>query len=75
LGFICVGYYDTFPPKRMNVSIIDREPTSGKDARKVLSVNKDFAAGEVIYKACDMFRSKNSTNELLPNRNSLLSLL
>ena len=35
----------------MNVSIIDREPISGQGARKVLSVNKDFAAGEVIYKA------------------------
>jgi import receptor subunit TOM20 len=49
----------------MNVSIIDREPISGQGARKVLSVNKDFAAGEVIYKACGLFRFKNDTNELL----------
>ena len=59
----------------MNVSVIDREPNFGQAATKVLSVNKDFAAGEVIYKACDLFRFKNDTNELLPNRNSLLSLL
>ena len=59
----------------MNVSIIDREPTSGKDVRKVLNVDKDFVAGEIIYKACNVFRFENSTNELFPNRNSLLSLL
>ena len=59
----------------MNVSIIDREPIFGQDARKVLSVNKDFAAGDVIYKACGVFQFKNDTNQLLPNRNSLLSLL
>jgi len=50
LGFVYVGYYDTFPPKRMNVSIVDREPVSGQGARKVLTVNKDFSAGEIIYK-------------------------
>jgi len=34
----------------MNVSIVDRESMSGQDAKKVLIVDKDFAAGEVIYK-------------------------
>jgi len=34
----------------MNVSIVDREPVSGQGARKVLTVNKDFSAGEIIYK-------------------------
>ena len=38
----------------MNVSIVDRESMSGQDAKKVLIVDKDFAAGEVIYKACDV---------------------
>ena len=60
----------------MNVSIIDREAMFGQDARKVLIVSKDFAAGEVIYKACGLFQFiKDVTNELLPYRNSLLSLL
>ena len=59
----------------MNVSITDREAMFGQDARKVLIVSKDFAAGEVIYKACRLFQIKNNTNELLPNRNSPLSLL
>jgi hypothetical protein len=59
----------------MNVSVIDREPISGLDARKALSVDKDFAAGEVIYKACGLLQFKNDINELLPYRNSLLSLL
>ncbi|KAF9478407.1 hypothetical protein BDN70DRAFT_880013 [Pholiota conissans] len=44
------AYYDFFPPKRMNVSIEVRETTPGQPARQVLVVNKDFAAGEVIYK-------------------------
>ena len=59
----------------MNVSIIDREPMSGQGARKVLSVNKDFAAGEIIYKACGLFQFKNDINEPFPDRNSLLSSL
>ncbi|KAF8204688.1 MAS20-domain-containing protein [Pholiota molesta] len=44
------AYYDFFPPKRMNVSVEVRETTQGQGARQVLVVNKDFAAGEVIYK-------------------------
>ncbi|KAJ3501131.1 hypothetical protein NLJ89_g9479 [Agrocybe chaxingu] len=44
------AYYDFFPPKRTNVSIVMREATAGQAARHVLVVNKDFAAGEVIYK-------------------------
>lgn len=59
----------------MNISVIDRETMFGQDARKVLIVSKDFTAGEVIYKACGLFQFKNVTNELLPYRNSLLSLL
>ena len=51
MGLCVLGYYDAFPPKRMNVSIVDRETSSGQGARKVLTVNKDFAAGELIYKA------------------------
>jgi hypothetical protein len=55
---VYAGYYDNFPPKRVNVSIVDREPMCGQDARKVLTVNKDFVAGEVIYKACSLFPSQ-----------------
>ena len=42
----------------MNVSVVDREAISGQGARKVLIVNKDFAAGEIIYKALDIFCAK-----------------
>ncbi|KAF9534112.1 hypothetical protein CPB83DRAFT_756005 [Crepidotus variabilis] len=41
------GYYDYFPPKKMNVSIVTRE---GPTMRQVLVLSKDVAAGEVIYK-------------------------
>ena len=59
----------------MNVFITDREPMFGQDARKILVVNKDFEAGEVIYKACGLIQFKFDTNELLLDRNFLLSLL
>ncbi|KAG6813431.1 hypothetical protein H0H92_011128 [Tricholoma furcatifolium] len=38
------GYYDKFPPTSMNAHIETRE------ARKVLLLSKDVAAGEIIYK-------------------------
>ncbi|KAI0921650.1 hypothetical protein AcW1_004438 [Taiwanofungus camphoratus] len=45
------GYYDVFPPKSMNVSV---KPANAANAashlRKVLVVERDFDAGEVIYK-------------------------
>ncbi|KAG2013245.1 hypothetical protein CC2G_010177 [Coprinopsis cinerea AmutBmut pab1-1] len=45
------GYYDVFPPKSMNVSVVDQQTsTAMKGPRKVLVVNRDFAAGETIYK-------------------------
>ncbi|KAF8914306.1 hypothetical protein CPB84DRAFT_79701 [Gymnopilus junonius] len=43
------AYYDYFPPKKTNVSVDVREVTLGQK-RQVLVVNKDFTAGEVIYK-------------------------
>ncbi|KAF8897884.1 hypothetical protein BD779DRAFT_1782192 [Infundibulicybe gibba] len=39
------GYYNHFPPKSTNVSVETRE-----GGRKALIVQKDFAAGELIYK-------------------------
>lgn len=45
-----VAYYDYFPPKRMNVSVDVRETTQGQGSRQVLVVDKDSAAGDVIYK-------------------------
>ncbi|KAI0053595.1 hypothetical protein FA95DRAFT_1552084, partial [Auriscalpium vulgare] len=47
------GYYDHFPEKSMNVSVkpIDVPTSDGKVLRRrALVVNKDFSAGEVIYK-------------------------
>ena len=43
------GYYNVFPPKKANVSIASREPVPGQGARNVVILNKDVAAGEVIY--------------------------
>ncbi|PCH41486.1 MAS20-domain-containing protein [Wolfiporia cocos MD-104 SS10] len=41
------GYFDTFPPKSMNVSV----QSSPKDQlRKILVAEKDFEEGDVIYK-------------------------
>jgi len=42
------AYYDFFPPKRTNVSVVTRQ--SNGETRQVLVVDKDVAAGEVIYK-------------------------
>ncbi|KIM46488.1 hypothetical protein M413DRAFT_24207 [Hebeloma cylindrosporum] len=44
------AYYDFFPPKRSNVSVELRPTSPGQPPRQVLVANKDFAAGEVIYK-------------------------
>ncbi|PPQ68307.1 hypothetical protein CVT25_001395 [Psilocybe cyanescens] len=44
------AYYDNFPPKRTNVSVVSREVTPGQGNRQILVVNKNFNAGEVIYK-------------------------
>ncbi|PIL36948.1 transcription factor [Ganoderma sinense ZZ0214-1] len=43
------GYYDHFPPKRMNVSIHASEPEGDKPAKKILIAAKDFEAGDIIY--------------------------
>jgi hypothetical protein len=48
-----VGYYDIFPPKQMSVSTktIDISDSSGaKVLKRILVAEKDFAAGETIYK-------------------------
>ena len=47
-----VGYYDTFPPKRMNVSTKAVEltgPSGDKILKRILVADKDFTAGEMIY--------------------------
>ncbi|THV08202.1 MAS20-domain-containing protein [Dendrothele bispora CBS 962.96] len=44
------GYYDHFPPKSLGVAVETRKVESSNTAKKVLVVNKDFKAGEVIYK-------------------------
>jgi hypothetical protein len=47
-----VGYYETFPPKRMNVSTETIEVTDssgGKALKRILIAAKDFVAGEAIY--------------------------
>ncbi|GBE80037.1 MAS20-domain-containing protein [Sparassis crispa] len=41
------GYYNVFPRKSMNVSV---RPAPSDSLRKILVVEKDFKAGEVIYK-------------------------
>jgi hypothetical protein len=47
-----VGYWDTFPPRRMNVStkMIEGADSSGaKILKRILVADKDFSTGEVIY--------------------------
>src|SRR5947208_13846883 len=47
-----VGYYDTFPPRRMNVSTktIEVAHSSGANVlKRILVADKDFTTGEVIY--------------------------
>ncbi len=45
------GYYDYFPPKRMNVSVQHKtSPQGNQPAKKILVAQKDFAVGETIYK-------------------------
>ena len=39
-----------FPPKSTNVSVTTRPATTGTGVRSILVLNKDVAAGEVIYK-------------------------
>ncbi|KAI1786676.1 MAS20-domain-containing protein [Ganoderma leucocontextum] len=43
------GYYDHFPPKRMNVSIHAGEPEGDKPAKKILIAAKDLEVGDIIY--------------------------
>jgi import receptor subunit TOM20 len=46
------GYYEVFPPKRMNVSTKTVEVTDSSGAtvlKRILVADKDFTAGEVIY--------------------------
>lgn len=48
------GYYEAYPPKSMNVSVESQDVPDGTGKvmrKKVLVVNKDFEAGDVIYKA------------------------
>ncbi|KAI0254720.1 hypothetical protein BJV78DRAFT_1120730 [Lactifluus subvellereus] len=47
------GYYEVFPPKRMNVSTKTVEVTDSSGAKilkRILVADKDFTAGDVIYK-------------------------
>jgi hypothetical protein len=47
-----VGYFESFPPKRMNVSTKTVEVTDSSDTKvlkRILVADKDFTAGEVIY--------------------------
>ncbi|KAJ7126476.1 hypothetical protein C8R43DRAFT_1029168, partial [Mycena crocata] len=45
------AYYDVFPPTSTNVSIQPRPPKSNTSGpQKVLVLNKDVSAGEIIYK-------------------------
>ncbi|KAI0368072.1 MAS20-domain-containing protein [Pilatotrama ljubarskyi] len=44
------GYYDHFPPKRMNVSVQAGPAQGNQAAKKILVAEKDFDAGELIYK-------------------------
>ncbi|RPD66738.1 MAS20-domain-containing protein [Lentinus tigrinus ALCF2SS1-7] len=43
------GYYDYFPPKRMNVSVQHVGGQGNQATKKILIAQKDFAAGDVIY--------------------------
>ncbi|KAJ7098724.1 hypothetical protein B0H15DRAFT_937128 [Mycena belliarum] len=50
-----LAYYNAFPPKRTNVSVQPRALTSDASGpQRVLILNKDVAAGEVIYKEYPM---------------------
>ncbi|KAJ7886748.1 mitochondrial outer membrane translocase complex, subunit Tom20 domain-containing protein [Mycena leptocephala] len=51
------AYYELFPPKRMNVAILPSRPPNSDTfgPEKVLTLTKDVAAGEVIYKAIRNF--------------------
>jgi mitochondrial import receptor subunit TOM20 len=52
MNFDSVGYYEVFPPKRMNVStktVEVADPSGNKVLKRILVADKDFAAGEVIY--------------------------
>jgi len=47
-----VGYYEIFPPKRMNVStktVEVADPSGNKVLKRILVADKDFDAREVIY--------------------------
>lgn len=47
------GYYDAFPPRSMNVQVETVDVPDGKGAtmrKKILTVAKDFEAGDLIYK-------------------------
>lgn len=44
------GFYDMFPPKNMNASIVKEESQSMQGSRNLLVAARDFAAGETIYK-------------------------
>jgi len=44
------AYFDNFPPKGTNVSVVIRELTPGQGNRHILVADKEFTAGEVIYK-------------------------
>jgi len=47
-----VGYYETFPPRRMNVStktIEVADPSGANVLKRILVADKDFTVGEVIY--------------------------
>lgn len=53
-----LGYFDSYPPKSMNVSVESRDVPDGTGnvmRKKVLVVNKDFEVGDVIYKARHWF--------------------
>ncbi|KAI0637988.1 MAS20-domain-containing protein [Trametes polyzona] len=43
------GYYDHFPPKRMNVSVQTGPAQGNQAAKKILVAEKDFEEGDVIY--------------------------
>ncbi|KAI0663278.1 MAS20-domain-containing protein [Cubamyces menziesii] len=48
-GACAIGYYDHFPPKRMNVSVQLGPPQANQAAKKILVAEKDFMPGDVIY--------------------------
>ena len=55
ISFVVVGYYDYFPPKSKNVSVVPLASTTMTGVHQVLIVNKDFAAGETIYNVGGQF--------------------